>query len=337
MMETDDMLHVCSYEDRLEGMDSLILMGESLCRVDPEISLRLTAPNASVAVSNWARGWPEVTIRTETAAGLDGWDVKPWLLLQELKAGAQEAVWIDSDVIITRSVSQMLREFPSDNLIVAEEWDRHNAIPVAHQWGWPAARPVQPVNSCFLRVTKTHQPLLEYWLKMTQDSRYREAQRLPFERRPWHLASDQVLLTALLSSEAFGDVSYDTIRIGRHIAQCAGSSGYRPLHRCFDIFRGLPPLIHSVGRKPWTPSDVPRNLRGFLLDFATDVSPYVLASRRINRNLDINPDWLKPRTSLGALLRCLTAGHPALAGLPLAVIHAIFLRIGRMLRPNIIE
>src|SRR5207249_4169254 len=108
------------------------------------------------------------------------------------------------------------------------------------------------------------------------------AQALPFERRPFHLASDQVLLTALLGNEEFGRLPFDSIRVGRHIAQCAGSSSYRPHHRLLDVVRGLPPLIHCIGRKPWE-STPESGMEGFLLDLATDVSPYVLAARRVAR------------------------------------------------------
>jgi hypothetical protein len=46
----------------------------------------------------------------------------------------------------------------------------------------------------------------------------------------------------------------------------------------------------------------------------------------------MTPAWLEARTSLGAMLRGLTAYHPAMAGLPLAIFHAFYLRIGQMIR-----
>ena len=42
MGEAHSPLCVCSYEDRAEAMDSLILMAESLCAVDSHVSLHLT-------------------------------------------------------------------------------------------------------------------------------------------------------------------------------------------------------------------------------------------------------------------------------------------------------
>jgi hypothetical protein len=166
---------------------------------------------------------------------------------------------------------------------------------------------------------------------MTQDRCYREAQMLPFERRPWHLASDQALLTALLESAEFGHVSVDYLRLGRHIAQCAGSSGYRPYHRMLDIFRGLPPLIHCIGRKPWMSRDNTGRIGRFLIDLADDVSPYVLASRKIAKDLNMAPEWIEARTSLGAMLRGLTAHHPAMAGFPLAILHSFQVNLGRIM------
>ena len=135
-----------------------------------------------------------------------------------------------------------------------------------------------------------------------------------------------MLLNALLESDEFGQVSFDYLRLGRHIAQCAGSSGYRPTHRLLDLFRGLPPLIHCIGRKPWQSGHDRGRLERFLTDLATDVSPYVLASRNVAKALDLRPSWLDARTSMGAVFRCLTAYHPGMAGLPLATLHAFHLR-----------
>jgi hypothetical protein len=69
----------------------------------------------------------------------------------------------------------------------------------------------------------------------------------------------------------------------------------------------------------------------FLIDLADDVSAYVLAARRVATDLDMAPAWLDARTSLGAMLRGLTACHPAMAGLPLAILHTFYLRIGKMI------
>jgi hypothetical protein len=270
-----------------------------------------------------------VVLSTERPEGVTGWDVKPWLLLHQLDDGVPEALWLDDDIIVTRPISKMLREFPGQALIFAEEWGQWT-IPASHFWGLRSVRPIQLFNNCFIRVTQAHRPLLERWLQMTRDPRYREAQALPYEQRPIEAQHDGWLLIALLESEEFAALPFACIRRGRHIAQCAGSSGYRPLHRLLDLFRGLPPLIHGLGRKPWVaPPEQSRGQR-FLLDFATDVSPYVLAARKVAKQIDIDPDWIKPRTRLGSLFRRLTGGHPGLAGLPLASMHALHLGIRRM-------
>jgi hypothetical protein len=331
---TDPPLRVCSYEDRVEAMDEVILMGESLSRVDSEVSLHLTVPKATASVRAWAERKPKVVLSTTPPDEVSGWDVKPWLLLQELNAGWPAAAWLDADMIVTRPISRLIEELPRHSLIAAEDWDRPEAIFVARLWGLPEARPIRPINSCFLRVTQAHRPLLARWLQMIHDPRYREAQALPFEPRPWHMKSDQVLLTALLGSEEFGRVPIDYLRSGPDIAHCAGSSGYRPLHRLLDLFRGLPPMIHGVGRKPWESRQDQSRIHRFLLDLADDLSPYVLAARRVATDLDMAPAWLDPRTSLGATLRVLTAYHPAMAGLPLAVLHAFYLRIGLLIESS---
>jgi hypothetical protein len=288
--------------------------------VDRDASLHLTVPEAPDAVRAWARRRPQVVLSTTRPEGVTGWDVKPWLLLQELNEGRQEALWLDGDMIVTRAISKMLQEFPRESLIFAEEWSR-GSIPVSDLWGLPSVRSVQVFNNCLIHATQAHRPLLERWLQMTRDPRYREAPALPFERRPIQVAHDGWLLIALLESEEFGQVPFDCIRLGRHIAQCAGSSGYRPHHRLLDLFRGLPPLIHGLGRKPWESTREQSRIRRFLLDLATDVSPYVLAARRVARGLDMHRGWFDARTTPGAILRGRTGGHPGMAGLPLASIH----------------
>jgi hypothetical protein len=317
-------------------MDSLILMGESLCAVDADVSLHLTVPEAPEPVRAWARGRPEVVLSTARPEGVTGWDVKPWLLLQELNEGRPEALWLDDDMIVTRPISALVGRFPPAALILAEEWVRARAIPVSRFWGLPAGRAIPMINACVVRAAQAHRRLLERYLEMTHAPRYREAQALPYDRRPHHLLHDGWLLVALLQSEEFSRVDFVCLRRGRDIAQCAGSSGYRPHDRILDLFRGLPPLIHGLGRKPWDSVRDSSRIRRYLLDLATDVSPYVLAARRIARDMGVRgrvaaPDWLEARTRLGAILRGLTAGHPGMAGLPLAAAHALHMKIGQIM------
>ncbi len=313
-------------------MASVILMGESLCRWDPHVSLHLTVPDPPAAVQAWAAGRPEVELSTQPPAGVGGWDVKPSLLLKELDRGWDRVLWIDTDMIVTAPVSSLLDGFLEGAVIVAEEWNRQGPVPVSKFWNLRPARPLRVMNACFVYVSAAHRRLLDRWLELIHDPRYREASRLPFERRPIHLATDGWLLAALLESEEFGHVALDYLLVGRHIAQCAGSSGYRPHHRLFDLVRGLPPLIHCIGRKPWQSDREVGRVQRYLIDLATDVSPYVLAARRVARDLPLSPSWFEPRTSVGAMLRRMTAGHPAVAGLPLAVLHGVEQKVKSALR-----
>jgi hypothetical protein len=322
------LLRVCAYEDRAVAMDSLILMGESLCAADRGVSLHLTVPDAPAAVRAWAKRRPAVILSTNRPKGVTGWDVKPWLMLQQLDEGNPQVLWLDDDIIVTRPISTIIREFPPDSLIFAEEWVPTEFLHVSHHWGMPSVRPVRLFNNCLIRATQAHRPLLERWLQMTRDPKYREAQALPYERRPRHLLHDGWLLIALLEGE-FAHLPFDYVRRGPHIAQCAGSSAYRPFDRLLDLSRGLPPMIHGLGRKPWDPTLEQSRVQRFLLDLATDVSPYVLAARRVAKGVNVSPEWLASRTRLGAMLRGLTAGHPGLTGLPLASIHALHMSISR--------
>ena len=328
--DTGRWLRVCSYEDRAIGMDSLILMGESLCSVDPAVSLHLTVPDAPAKVREWAARRPEVELSTERLPELSGWNIKPSLLLRELDAGWKEALWLDSDMIVSQPISKVVRRYPREALILAQEWIDAAPLAIAEGWGLKSKRPISVVNNCFVRVTEAHRPMLERWRTMLHDPRYRAAQAMPYDDRPKHFLHDGWPLIALLESEDFADVEYGFIRRNGEIAQCAGSSGYRPTHRILDVFRGLPALIHGLGRKPWEAPAAQDGPQRLLLDLATDVSPYVLASRRVARKLNMTPGWVDARTLPGKVLRGVTGGHPGLAGLPLAILHAMEIRFNRM-------
>ncbi len=323
-------LRVCLYEDREIGIDSLILMGESLCRVDNAVSLHVTVPNAPARVREWAASRPEIELSTESVPGLNGWNVKPALLLRELDAGWKEALWIDCDMIVSQPMSKVVRQFERNALIATQEWTDAPAVPVAEGWGLKSKRAISLLNFCVVRATEAHRPILERWMELLHDPAYRAAQAAPYERRPKHLVHDGWVMVALLQSEEFSDVEFDYIRRNGGIAQCAGSSGYRPMHRVLDLFRGLPPLIHGLGRKPWDEPPAGRGMQRMLLDLATDVSPYVLASRKVGRKIGMRPDWVEARTLPGKVLRGMTGGHPAMAGLPLAVLHSVEMWVKKM-------
>ncbi len=322
-------LRVCSYEDRAIGMDSLMLMGESLCSRDKAVSLHLTVPDAPAKVREWAASRPEVELSTEKLPGLSGWNIKPSLLLQELDAGWREPLWLDSDMIVSQPISKVVLRYSREALLLAQEWVDAPPLAIAEGWGLRSKRPISVVNNCFVRVTQAHRPMMERWREMLHDPRYRAAQALPYDQRPKHFLHDGWPLIALLESEEFADVEYDYIRRNGEIAQCAGSSGYRPAHRILDVFRGLPALIHGLGRKPWEPT-TGSGIQRMLFDLATDVSPYVLASRRVAEKFGMMPEWTEARTVPGKVLRGVTGGHPGMAGLPLAIVHSLEIRVQRM-------
>jgi hypothetical protein len=86
-------------------------------------------------------------------------------------------------------------------------------------------------------------------------------------------------------------------------------------------------MIHCIGRKPWTPTSDLQGAHRFMLDFATDVSPYVLAARKVAGDLNMSPAWIEARTAPGSLFRGLAFRHPALAGLPFATLHTLHTKI----------
>ena len=87
-----------------------------------------------------------------------------------------------------------------ETIVVAEEMPssrQQGSLLRTQGWGLVPGRgfPVT-INSCVLRVTPFHRPLLHRWQELLADSRYQEAQRKPILRRPPWFQSDQDVLNA---------------------------------------------------------------------------------------------------------------------------------------------
>ncbi len=316
---------ICVAEDREACEPCLKLLLLSLNLHCPGIEVSLFYPPAKDSFFTWIKKCPQVRLQADHLKTGYGWNVKPQAIVNLMERGFDEVIWIDSDIIVTRD--PLLSDLKSDtfaateNTLVDERCD-HNALR-ARLWGFPVGR-ILPfsLNSCVLRVTKDHYLLMERWWKLLQSNIYQDLQRKAWRERPVHMLGDQDVLTALLTSQEFSDISIHILRRGKQIVQFDGVYGYTVAERMRNLLGDCPAFIHSCAGKPWSerwtlePAD---GLREYIKKVYLDLSPYTLSAERFRHQLGSSTEWMDPHYGLSRILRALGTGNPALIGLPMAI------------------
>jgi hypothetical protein len=332
----------CLAEDREREEVGLRFAVASLLKACPTARAVVYRPNPSADFRRWLGGRPRAELVAELPPGASSWNCKPHTLLPLLQGDADEAVWLDSDILVTRDPSHLFDPLGPDVLLGAEEsptspYPRGFAARTA-AWGLPAGRdfPVT-LNTCVLRVTRTHVPLLERWRGLLADPRYTAAQAQI--DRPMHLISDQDVLNALLGSAGFADVPVQYLRIGRGVIHCGGAVGYSLGRRLGGVFRRVPPFLHAIAGKPWWVfhPEYPKQHSPWFTWYRRllqETSPYVAAARRLRAEVGVPCPWLDARSPLGRGLRALGLGHFALLGLPLTAAATAAMATRRLVRPG---
>ncbi|MGF1512600.1 MAG: hypothetical protein ACFB5Z_02745 [Elainellaceae cyanobacterium] len=299
------------YEDRPEYEVGLKLLISSLSvyAANTAIDVHIFAPKATPEFRRWLCDRP-VDVHYEVPGSAAGFNVKPDVLLWALDQGYQQAIWLDDDIILTRSLPKALLGQAPEVIVTAEISRSFETRACVVPWGFTLGRtfPINPSACCF-RVTPFHRDLLQHWKKLVDSSEYRHWQSQPREQRPAHMVGSDAVLHALLGAETYQSIPVYMLRRGRDIAQCLIPSWYTPLHRLMSLVWGVPPLIHAIGRKPWLPDSSSYRIYQAL-------SPYACAARQFQRQLS-NTTWLKIPQGW-AVWHGLTRGHPALTSLPFA-------------------
>jgi hypothetical protein len=304
--------HVCLYQDNPSHLISVQLAVLSILEHEPLWQIHVSVPDCPTWLEQWLGRFASVNLYKKNY-GQNGWDVKPEIiltLLDLIKEGIAEAIWFDSDIIMTAPISPYLDRFPASTLIVAEEppgpFPPGSALRTSG-WGRPIGRSIsKSINSGFIRASECHRHLISAWREALRDKRYRHAQELNWWLRPAPFYGDQDALSALLGSKDYSDIPIVFLRSGIEIAQCHGANGYSWQRRIANAFKGLPALIHAQGKKPWLAEG-----RAFVY---LDVSPYKLAAFRYKNEIR-DSDWLLIHTTIGRILMRITFGEPNLAGL----------------------
>jgi lipopolysaccharide biosynthesis glycosyltransferase len=320
---------VCIADDREASEPCLKLLLASLSRHCPGMGISLFYPFANQAFLRWVNAYPQVQVQADRLKKDYGWNVKPQAIMQLLDSGFDEVIWIDSDVLVTRDIRPLFHALDETIFVATEHTpgldchDHDRAGLRAQLWQLSVGRVLPAaLNSGVLRATRRHYALMERWWELLQSDAYQSCQQQEWRTRPIHMAGDQDVLTALLTSSEFAHVPLRTLRRGKHIVQFDGVWGYTTAERTRNLLGDGPTFIHSIGGKPWVTrwgSERPRHLGEYLKMVYLDVSPYTLSSAKFKQELRCDTNWMCAHYKLSSILRLLAMQHPALSGLPIAV------------------
>jgi hypothetical protein len=321
------------YESRAEDNVGVRLLLRSVARYHPEWGVKVYLPNASREAVSACEAEGFACNDTFGDIGLTGWNAKADCLLRELYAGHPRVLWLDSDIVLASNTHCIFKDLDEDTLLAAVDphcLNFQGSTLRTRGWGMEIGRSFpRTINTCVLSVTPSHARLVERWAELLRTPVYATAQENSWQSRPRHMMGDQDVFTALLGSVEFADVPVHLLRDGLDIAQCFEEDGYRAVHRLRNCFRGLPPLIHSQGSKPW------RSRKKGMKQIALDLSPYSRVAQEIGADVPGVEIWSRPQTRIGRTLDLLTFGNPSLRGLPISLIMGVYRWIGRALKETL--
>jgi len=321
---------VVTHEDRPQAWIGVQLLVLSLRRWCPDLRVRASLPGAGAGLRSWMQA-RAVDLVDDPALAHAGWNVKPRALLGALAAGASEAIWIDSDVILAGDFRHLLEAVGGDTLVVSDEhrWGVHHGGHLRTElWGLEPGRTLEgTASSGILRITAAHRPLLQAWKTLLECEVYADAQRREWHTRPVHMVGDQDVLTALLGSRRFAQVPVRYFKSGRDLILNVGPAGYTVSERLANAGRPLPPLIHCTGPKPWETGGC--GLGAYYRRAFMEVSEYLRVAREYQGELrGASLPWHK-RTALARVLTLLSGGREDYAALAFALFHGLARRAKR--------
>jgi hypothetical protein len=328
---------ICLYEDRRDCEIGLRFALVSLRRHCPRAQVKVFGPNLSRELGAWLAAFPGTELIRECDLPLRGWDVKPCCLSRLLASGFDEAIWIDSDIIVNGDFLARWQGRPADELIVAQEpahLPHQGTANRATAWELEAERELGfTINGCVIRVTQSHRALLARWQELLMHPAYTAAQAQPMLKRPFHLTSDQDVLGALLGSRDFADVPVRVIRAGAELIHSGGVMMDTPARRLGRLLPWRPRVlfVHAIALKPWATFERRpggRNFDWWLLRLVQETSAYIAHARDFRSEVGAVCPWLDWHTAWGRALRFCGLGNDALRGLPLACAVAVAHRLG---------
>ena len=338
---------VCVHEDRAEHLVGLKLTILSLARHAKDLPVIISCPHPPESFRNWVAALPNAQLISDPALAGLSWNVKPKVLLRCLDEGHRDVIWIDTDILITQDFRPRFANLNDETVVVAQEgyWGQHQGG--THRtvaWGLKPGRTLSATaNTAITRVTSRHVELLKAWETMLNHPAYTRAISQPYYERPMHMLSDMEVFTALICSKEFSHIPIEMLVRGTDIAQCFGPAGYTPAERLCYLHQGLPTFIHSQGGKPWERDSSPgavwssegrflKRLRRYYDYVHLELSPYTSLANEYREQLGEEANWMERKSTPARLCATLSAGHPTLQGLPLALFDAGVRHARRLLR-----
>ncbi|OUC11641.1 MAG: hypothetical protein B0A82_25880 [Alkalinema sp. CACIAM 70d] len=331
---------VCLYEDRPQQIPGIKLTILSLTKHHPHLPISLICPIIDTQFHHWLSKYPQVSLRTDRPSGAGSYNVKPTVLIAGLQSGAEECIWLDTDVLVNHSILDLVTAPPETIIVTQDPWETASGSSYrAGSWGFVVGRDLPgSLNSSVIRVTHQHQALLQHWLELTQQPEYLAAQKQPAHQRPSHLLSDQDLLSALLASQDYAHFPVKRLFHGRDILQHHGAGAYTLKERSQTIFNKLPPFLHAMGSvKPWQVNEHPSpftNFRQYYERVYLELSPYVHVARQYRQLMEEPTPWMDVQTLAGKLSTLLWLNQPSLKGITQASLHRFAWKVRNTIKGN---
>lgn len=314
----------CLSEDREDtGLRLAIVTLHKFC---PGETVILYRPTSSPEFLEWLKSYSAVKLIPFLPEGAKSWNCKPHVMIPLLEQGYEEVIWLDSDILLTRNPNFLFDSSPPELLIGTEEPPSQpyqgSKIRTAW-WNLPLGRSYyNTLNSCVVRTTRHHLPLLYRWRELLHDPRYVYLQEQPLRARPLYMMSDQDVLNAIIGSKEFESVPVHLLRAGRDVIHTGRILGHSLSAALASLAHRIPPFLHGTGAKPWYVFDSSfrtNHTAGhtFLRRLLQEISPYLRESRKYRIQVGVDCPWMSKHSLLGVLLRGIGLGHFALPCLPL--------------------
>jgi hypothetical protein len=333
---------ICIHEDRQDCLVGVKLAILSIKKYHPDLPILVSTPSATDSFRSWVVRCPGVSELSYADDELAGFNVKPGILMRALDGGYQNAIWIDSDVIVCGDILPSIFNQADDVLVAAEETyfgQNQGGTIRTEAWGLSVGRALpSTINTGVLRITPKHRVLLEAWNTMLHHPLYARLQLMPWDERPLHMIGDQEVLTGLLGSVAFANIPIKFLKRGSEIAQCMGPAGFTPTERIKSFLSETPALIHSMGTKPWLRGNAPeislnlQSLRRFYEFLHAELGPYSTVAREYRHLLGEDSDWMELSSGTAKILSTVFRNNISLKELPLSIFDSLVRHTRRALR-----
>jgi len=305
---------LCTYENRPENFIGLKLLCLSVNRHNPGVAFFLYSNYFPPSLQEWVQDeTQDVTLVEFSSERPMRWNVKPLVMLDMLTRGHSRVLWIDTDIIVTQNISQLMNPIPSGTLGIAEEQGSFDQRRVSCHSMEVGRKFSTSVNTGLIYIGNEHNPLLERWTTIMEGEFFQRHLALPDEERPAYIWSDQDVLSGLLCAKApegFSEMPTQFFRVNEVIIHTAAA--YRLKARLRHCIRPLAPFVHTNGHKPWYTLDDPHRRLEML---GVELSLYNHTARRYaNALTNEECEWISPRTLAARVCNLLVLGNPHLRG-----------------------